>query len=162
MWSAAGGETTARLLRLFRHTAMLGSPSPDVYGAHEIAAAAGVSEARVRALIARGEIRSIATYLPLAGDPGLADFVAHDEAARAVKALRSGSVVAVPGALGLGRELFAPGAQSQRTTTLPLIVSTSLHGLAFATVLFIASLGFAVADERTDVVDRKSTRLNSS
>ncbi len=33
---------------------------------------------------------------------------------------------------------------------VPLIVSTSLHGLAIATILFVASLGFAVADERTD------------
>ena len=130
---------------------MLGASIPhDVYSARDIAAAAGVSETRVRALIARGEIRSIAAQLPLTGDSSLAEFVSHGEAVRAVKALRNGSVVAVPGALGLGRELFAPATQSQRTTTLPLIVSTSLHGLAVATVLFIASLGFAVADERTD------------
>src|ERR671912_904620 len=144
---------TARVLRLSSHTAMLGSLPSDVYSAREIAAAAGVPETRVRALIARGEIRSIAAQLAIpswAGDAALMDFVAHDEAVRAVKALKNGSVVAVPGALGLGRELFAQSAQSQRSTTMPLIVSTSLHGLAIAGVLFIASLGFAVADERTD------------
>ncbi len=131
---------------------MLGALPPDVYSARDIAAAAGVPEARVLALLARGEIRSVATQLPMAGDPSLAGFVTKDEAVRAVKALKKGTTVAVPGALGLGRELFAHGQQATRSTTLPLIVSTSLHGLAVATVLFVASLGFAVADERTDVL----------
>jgi len=129
---------------------MPGSLPFDVYSARDIAAAAGVSETRVRALMARGEIRSIATQLPVPGDPALAEYVAHDEAVRAVKALKNGSVVAVPGALGLGRELFAQSAQSQRAATMPLILSTSLHGLAVAAMLFVASLGFAVADERTE------------
>ena len=111
---------------------------PDVYSAHDIAAAAGVPESRVHALILRGEIASINEYVP------------HSEAVRVVKALRHGAVVAVPGALGLGRELFAPSARSERATTVPLILSTSLHGLAVATILFVASLGFAVADERTE------------
>lgn len=129
---------------------MRGSLPADVYSARDIAAAAGVPESRVRALIARGEIRSIAAQLPIAGDPSLGDFTTQAEAVRAIKALRKGAVVAVPGALGLGRELFAPAARSQRPTTVPLIVSTSLHGLAAAAILFVASLGFAVADERTD------------
>src|SRR5688500_18869054 len=124
----------ARLLRLRRHTAMLGSLPTDVYSARDIAAAAGVSETRVRALMARGEIRSIATHLPIAGDPALAEYLTHAEAVRAVRALRKGSVVAVPGALGLGRELFAQPARAERSTTLPLVVSTSLHGLAVATI----------------------------
>ena len=101
-------------------------------------------------LLARGEIRSIAAQLPIAGDPDLGAFVAHDEAVRAVRALKQGSTVGVAGALGLGRELFAQGVRAERSTTLPLIVSTSLHGLAVATILFVASLGFAVADERTE------------
>jgi TonB family protein len=129
---------------------MLGATPPDVYSAREIAAAAGVSEARVQALIARGEIRSAASSLTNPVDPSLVAFVPHAEAVRAVKALKTGSVVGVPGALGLGRELFAQGAHTQRSTTLPLVVSTSLHGLAVATVLFVASLGYAVADERTE------------
>ena len=130
---------------------MLGALPPDVYSARDIAAAAGVPETRVRALIARGEIRSIAAQLPIAdSQPGLAEFVVHAEAVRAVKALKTGSTVAVPGALGLGRELFAHGTESERSTALPLVLSTSLHGLAVATILFVASLGFAVADERTE------------
>lgn len=131
---------------------MLGSVTvpPDVYTARDIANAAGVSEARVLQLLARGEIRSVAAQLPIATDPELGAFVAHDEAVRAVRALKQGSSVGVAGALGLGRELFAQGVRAQRSNTLPLIVSTSLHGIAIATILFVASLGFAVADERTE------------
>jgi protein TonB len=129
---------------------MLGSLASDVYTARDIAQAAGVSETRVLQLVARGEIRSIAAQLPIAADPDLAGFVAHDEAVRAVRALKQGSTVGVGGALGLGRELFAQGVRADRSTTVPLIVSTSLHGLAVASILFIASLGFAVADERTE------------
>jgi protein TonB len=129
---------------------MLGTVPPDVFTARDIAQAAGVSEIRVLQLLARGEIRSIAAQLPIAADPSLDSFVAHDEAVRAVRALKSGSSLGVAGALGLGRELFAQGVRAERSNTLPLIVSTSLHGLAVATILFVASLGFAVADERTE------------
>jgi hypothetical protein len=131
---------------------MLGSVPQDVYTAPDIAQAAGVSEARVLQLVARGEIRSIAARLPIATDPELAMFVDYHEAVRAVRALKQGSTVGVAGALGLGRELFAQGIRAERSTTLPLIVSTSLHGLAIATILFVASLGFAVADARTEPV----------
>lgn len=146
----------ARLLPFTGHTAMPGSLPLDVYTARDIAAVAGTSEARVRALIASGDIRSVAADLPYAGGPGwhpsLASFVAHSEAVRAVRTLRKGAVVALPGALGPGRELFAPATHTRRATTLPLIVSTSLHGLAVAAVMLVASLGFAVADERTDTL----------
>lgn len=131
---------------------MLASAPPDVYTARDIAQAAGVSELRVRQLLARGEIRSIAAQLPIAGEDSLAAYVARDEAVRAVCALRQGSTVGVAGALGLGRELFAQGVGAERSNTVPLIVSTSLHGIAVATILFVASLGFAVADARTEPV----------
>lgn len=129
---------------------MLGSAAPDVYTARDIAQAAGVSELRVRQLLARGEIRSIAS-LSAPGEP-FSEFVSHNEAVRAVRALKQGSTVGAAGALGLGRELFADGVRAERSTTVPLIVSTSLHGLAVATILFIASLGFAVADARTEPI----------
>jgi protein TonB len=138
---------------------MLAAVQPDVYTARDIAHAAGVSRERVLQLIARGEIRSIAAQLPIAADPQLATFVAHDEAVRAVRALKQGSTVAVAGSLGLGRELFAQGVRAERSTTLPLIVSTSLHVLAVASVLFVASLGFAVADERTEPVTPEPLRM---
>lgn len=129
---------------------MLRPVPEDVYSARDIAQAAGVSEVRVQQALARGEIRSIAAQLPVVTDAELACFVAHDEAVRAVRALKGGNTVAVAGALGLGRELFAEGLRAQRSTTVPLIVSTSLHAIAIATILFVASLGFAVADERTE------------
>ena len=124
----------------------------DVYTARDIAQAAGVSIERVLQLVARGEIRSIAAQLPIAADAELAAFITHDEAVRAVHALKQGAAVGVAGSLGLGRELFAAGVRAERATTLPLIVSTSLHAVAIASILFIASLGFAVADERTEPV----------
>ena len=132
---------------------------PDVYTARDIAEAAGVSEAQVIALLSRGELRSIAAQLPTAGDASLAGFVAHDEAVRAVRALKTGSAVGAAGALGLGRELFAPSAHAQRSATMPLILSTSLHGFAVATILFIASLGLAVADERTAPTEQEPIRM---
>jgi protein TonB len=131
---------------------MLGSLPTDVYTARDIAEAAGVPEARVLEMVARGEIRSIAAQLPIAADASLEGFVAHHEAVRAVRALKQGTTVGVAGALGLGRELFAQGIRAQRSTTVPLVVSTSLHGIAIATILFVASLGFAVADERTEPI----------
>ena len=133
-------------------TAMLGTVQQDVYTASDIAQAAGVSEARVLQLLARGEIRSVAAQLPGVADAELHSYVAHNEAVRAVRALRQGSTVGAAGALGLGRELFAQGVGAQRSTAMPLVVSTSLHALAIATILLIASLGFAVADERTEPV----------
>ncbi|HEX6163062.1 MAG TPA: TonB family protein [Vicinamibacterales bacterium] len=138
---------------------MPGSAQHDVYTARDIAQAAGVSPERVLQLIARGEIRSIAAQLPIAADPALATFVTHDEAVRAVRALKQGSTVGVAGSLGLGRELFAQGVRAERATTLPLIVSTSLHALVIASVLFVASLGFAVADERTEPVNPEPLRM---
>jgi periplasmic protein TonB len=137
-------------IAISRVTAMLGSVPPDVYTARDIAQAAGVSETRVLELLARGEIRSIAAQLPASTDSELAAYIAHGEAVRAVRALKQGSTVAVAGAFGLGRELFAEGVHAQRSTTMPLIISTSLHVLAVASILFVASLGFAVADERTE------------
>ena len=58
---------------------------PDVYTARDIAAAARVPERLVATLLARGEIRSIASQLPAGHlvDATLYSFVAHDEAVRA-------------------------------------------------------------------------------
>lgn len=113
----------------------------DVYSASEIAAAAATSEARVEALIARGEIRVVPYEHSF--------FVGHDEAVRVVRALRTGSSVAVPDELGLGRELLSDRLTKSRPSAVPLVVSTSLHAIVAATILFVASLGFASADEPT-------------
>jgi protein TonB len=138
---------------------MLGNLPPDVYTARDIADAAGVSESRVLELLARGEIRSVAAQLPIGGQADVSDFVAHEEAVRAVRALKAGTAVGLAGELGLGRELFAQRVQPQRSNTVPLVVSTSLHGLAIATILFVASLGLAVADERTEPLKDEPIRM---
>ncbi len=129
---------------------MSSAPFPDVYSARDIAAAAGVSDAVVQRLLDRGEIRSLEALMPTGAPETLAGFVGEAEAIRAVRALATGSTVAVPDGLGLGRELFSERRPGGRGSAVPFIVSTSLHGLAVGTVLFIASLGFAVADARTE------------
>jgi TonB family protein len=131
--------------------------TPDVYTAQDIAAAARVPDAWVEALLARGEIRSIAALLP-AGvpiDPSLSAYVTRDEAVRAVRALQAGQPVALPAVAGsLGRELFGSAPDQTRPATVPLVVSTGLHGLVLASVLFIASLGIAAADTPTEPLDK--------
>ena len=127
----------------------------DVYTAREIAAAAGVPDAWVQHLLARGEIRSVASEMPSDApvDPALTRFVSHDEAVRVVAALAAGLPVARPAAPGLlGRNLFGPPPAAARPAALPLALSTSLHGLIAVTVLFVGSLTLAKADAPTDAL----------
>jgi periplasmic protein TonB len=133
---------------------------PEVYTSREIARAAGVSEARVRALLQRGDIRTVAAFLPGAADPSWNGYVPHAEAVRAVRALQTGEGVEVRDARGVG-QLLAPPAVQPRATTVPLLVSTSLHGLVMAMLLIIGSLGLTNADEKTDVItpELKPVRL---
>jgi protein TonB len=126
---------------------------PDVYTARDIAAAARVPERLVATLLARGEIRSVASQLPAGHDVDLSlySFVAHDEAVRAVRALSAGLPVALPVPAGtLGRELFGPNPQTARPSSMPLAVSTSLHGLVAATILLAASLSAGATTTPTE------------
>ena len=123
----------------------------DVYTARDIADAAGVSEGHVAALLARGEIRSLAADHASPDSP-LKEFVYYAEAVRVVAALATGNSVATAGPLGIGRELLSDNREASRPAAVPFVVSTSLHALAAAAILFVASLGFAAADERTDPV----------
>ena len=126
---------------------------PEVYTAGDIAAAARVPERLVAMLLARGEIRSIASQLPAGNrvEPALYSFVAHDEAVRAVRALSAGLPVAVPVPGGsLGRELFGPNPGASRTSSMPLAVSSSLHALVAATILFAGSLSAAATTTPTE------------
>lgn len=138
---------------------MSGNQPLDVYSARDIAAAAGVSDAHVEALIAQGRIRSIAAQSATGEASAFDTLVLPAEAIRAVRALTTGASVGVPDADGLGRELFSGGGQRARAAAVPLVVSTSLHVLAVAAILFIASLGFAVADERTEPLRNEPIRL---
>lgn len=124
---------------------------PDVYTARDIAAASGVAQSWVESLLARGEIRSVASFLPGDGasDGTLAGYVPHDEAVRAVRALVAGLPVALPSTGGgLGRELFGQTPEHARST-VPLFLSSSIHVLIAATVLLVASLGLN-ADQPTE------------
>jgi protein TonB len=125
----------------------------DVYTAADIAAAAGVPEPYVRGLVARGEIRSVTAAVDEA-DARWADLVAHAEAVKAVRTLRSWRAAeATTAAVGLHDSLLLPAIERPRQTTVPLLMSTSLHLAVAAAALVIASLDFARADERTDPID---------
>lgn len=129
----------------------------DVYSAADIAGAAGVPEAQVRTLLARGEIRSISAFLP-AGvplDPALDQFIPHHEAVRVVRALKAGHIVGAADRMGR----LLPDSDTARPSAVPLLVSTSIHGAAAVAVLFIASLGFTHATETTEVVPSEPVRL---
>jgi len=121
----------------------------DVYTAADIAQVAGVPEAQVDALLARGEIRSISAFLPpeVPLDPKLDRFIPHTEAVRVVRALRAGKPVGDPRRVGR----LLPLDDRSRRTGVPFLLSTTLHGVAAAAVLVIASLGWARADTPTEV-----------
>ena len=72
-----------------------------------------------------------------------------------MRALKTGSAVGVAGALGWAASFFAPGARAARGDRAADL-STSLHGFAVAPILFIASLGLAAADERTEPIRKRS------
>lgn len=130
----------------------------DVYTAADIAQVAGVPEAQVNALLARGEIRSISAFLPaeVPLDPRLDCFVPHTEAVRVVRALRAGKPVGDPRRVGRLLPLQPQG----RRTGVPFLLSTTLHGVAGAAILIIASLGWARADTPTEVtVPPESVRM---
>lgn len=126
---------------------------PDVYTARDIAAAARLPERLVATLMTRGEIRSVAAFLP-AGQPvdaSLYNYVPHHEAVRAVRALKAGLPVALPAKVGdLGRELFGPTQEAGRRTSMPVAVSTTLHGLVAAAIVIAASLN---ADATTPITE---------
>ncbi|MGE3277562.1 MAG: energy transducer TonB [Vicinamibacterales bacterium] len=134
---------------------------PDVFSAREIAAAAGVSEAEVRARMARGQIRSVSALLP-AGAPAapvMDELVPHAEAARAVRALRHGDPMP-PDGTGLPRLLPAVGPSRRGRRGLPLVMASSAHGLLALQVLLVGSLGLAKADDTAEpVTKREPVRL---
>jgi len=136
---------------------------PDVYTVQDIAAAAGVPERLVAHLVARGEIRSVAALMPAGHpvDPGLYGYVSHEEAVRAVRALAAGLPVAMPVPAGtLGRELFGPAPQGNRPASMPLAVSTSLHGVVAATILLAGSLSATATPTPTEPLkDPEPVRL---
>jgi len=129
----------------------------DVYSAADIAEAAGVPEAQVQALLARGEIRSISAFLPAGVPlaPALDRFIPHHEAVRVVRALKAGHVVGAADRMGR----LLPDSNAARPAAVSLLLATSIHGAAAVAVLFVASLGFTHATETTETVPSEPVRL---
>jgi TonB family protein len=124
---------------------------PEVYTPREIAQAANAAETQVVAMLQRGVLRSVADFLPDNADPTWRHFVPHSEAIRAVRSLRAGEVL--PPAGGDVLRLLADEPAQQRATTVPLLVSTSLHVFVGIALLVASSMGFTAADERMDTIE---------
>lgn len=128
---------------------------PEVYTPREIAQAAGVAESQVVLLLRRGVVRTVADLLPGDVDSACRHYVPHDEAVRAVRSLGVGDAVfdALPD-YGAGTlHLLTPLPARPRATTVPLLVSTSLHALVAIGLLVIGSLGLTNAEERTEPIE---------
>lgn len=130
-------------------------PAPnhtDVFSLAEIAEAAGVSDAVVRDLAARG---CLLTLSEMGGAP-MAALVPAEEAVSAVRALAAGATL---GADSRSVLAIAPG--SPRPAGLPVLLSTGLHGLAALTLAALASLGLSLRAEqpRDEVVSHEPVRL---
>jgi len=126
---------------------------PEVYTPRDIAQAAGVSESHIRGLVQHGEIRSVAAFLAGNADPKWECYIPQKEAVRAVRAIRAGEAPGGAGLVGTSRFL-SPALSHRRPTTVPLLVSTSLHALVVAALLVIGSLGLTTAEEKTDPIEK--------
>lgn len=124
----------------------------DVFSLSEIAEAAGVSDAVVRDLAARGCLNTLSE---VPGAP-MAALVPAADAVTAVRALAAGATL---GAESRSVLAIAPG--SPRPAGVPVLLSTGLHGMAALALAALASLGFSLrAEQPTDeVVSREPVRL---
>ena len=123
--------------------ATLKIPLADVYSAGEIAQAAGVSLARVHALVAAGDVRA------LAGNP---DYFAPDEAIRAVKTLRADG----------GRSaalLFDKPEFAHASPKMPIAAASAVHAGIAATLILISTIGLPQAAATPVRVEPVTTRL---
>jgi protein TonB len=125
----------------------------EVYSPRDIARAAGVAESHVQTLVASGEIETISALLPGLGEACWSHYISQTEAVRVVRALRHGQPVGSTASRDFSRLLTTLQAQ-KRPTTVPMIMSTSLHALVAAALFVITSIGFTNADEPTELVER--------
>jgi hypothetical protein len=125
---------------------------PEVFTAREVAQAAGVTETEILNRVQRGQIRTLGDLLPVDGGDQWRGLIPEQEAMRAVRAVRGGELSAAGHAQGIVR-LLAPSPAQPRQATVPLLVSTSLHGLVGIVLLVLGSLGMTAADERTDLIE---------
>jgi protein TonB len=115
----------------------------DVYSADEIAQAAGATVARVEALVAGGQVHSLAL------SPG---YFAQDEAIAAVRALRADG----------GRSaalLFDKPEFTHASTKMPIAAASAFHAGIAATLILISTIGLPQAAETPMRVDPVPTRL---
>lgn len=131
-------------------------PVPDdapLYSLSEIASAAGVADAVVLDLAARG---CLPTLGPLSARTPMEALVASPAAVETVRALASGSTVG-----GTSRSVLAVAQPTSRPTGLPVLLSTGLHGLVALSIVVIASLGLSLRAEQPvdEVVSHEPVRL---
>ncbi len=132
---------------------MFADTLPEVYTPREIAKAAGVAELQVRSLLRRGEICSIAAVAVGAIHPAWSQYVSQAEAVSAVRALKAGTL-REPTSHVLVNGLLTLAPLRPRPTTVPLLVSTSLHVVAVVLLLVLGSLDLSNADERMEVIEK--------
>jgi TonB family protein len=100
---------------------------PEVFTIREIARAAGVSTAEVRAVLDESEFAPVGTFLTLT------------DAARAVSLLKS------PVRRTAARRLFAPGQSSAPRPGMPAAASGALHAGLLAAMILVGTLGVRTA-----------------
>ena len=125
----------------------------DLYSLSEIASAAGVADAVVLDLAARGCLPTIG---PVPDARPMEALVAGPAAVDAVQALATGATLG-----GESRSVLAVAPSTERPTGLPVLVSTGLHGLVALSVAAIASLGLSLraAAPADEVVAHEPVRL---
>src|SRR5688500_1031897 len=119
------------------------SSSVDVYSAGEIAQAAGVPVARVKALVASGRVRSVAV------SPG---YFAADQAVSAVRALRADG----------GRSaamLFDKPEFAHTSAKMPVVAASAVHAGLAASLILISTIGLPQAATTPVRVEPVTTRL---
>lgn len=132
---------------------MPGPSSTEWYSLREIAAAAGVADAVVLDLAARG-------CLPLAGP--LSDVAPLDSLVGEPAAVHAVQVLAAGGTLGGDlRAVLAVAPTTPRESSTPLLASTGLHGLVGLSIAVIASLGWTLRAETPieEIVSHEPVRL---
>jgi protein TonB len=117
------------------------APLPDVYSADEIARAAGVPSADVRAMLKSGRIRSLD-----------GEFVTVNEAVRAVRRLTDRFVIEE-------RALFMPATAMHREAAVPLALSGTLHAAIAGALLLMTTMGLARPALLVTPDERKEARL---
>ena len=115
--------------------------TPEVFTVQEIARAAGVATADVRALLDTGAAARV---------PGR--FLPFEDASRVVRTLRDRA-----GARSEGQGLFAPPAHGARARGVPLAASGALHAGILAVLVMVAGLGVRTAPTEQPI--RESARL---